>query len=117
MINLLILIAVIVTRVAIRTAPNINPCNSQPRMPSFHSPCMNVEVVSGSTVGENRKSVTARFTTNTLGIVRNDFSFQTAMNTSALPHAPNSTKEHVTRISTVTWNDPRGGRENCDVVE
>lgn len=106
-----------VTRVALITIPNIKPCRSQPRMPSFHFPCISVTADSGRTVVENRKSVTARFTTNALGIVLSDFSFQIAMNTSALPQAPNNIKEHVTAISTATWKDPRVGRENCDIVE
>jgi len=78
---------------------------------------MDVEVVSGRTAIENRKSMTARFITNMLGVALSDFSFHTATNTNALPQAPNTIKEHVTKISIALWNELRVGSENCDIVE
>ena len=96
---------------------NINACRLHPCKPNFHSPCMNVALVSGRTATQNRKSVTARFTTNTFGVVLSDFSFQTAINTNAFPQAPSTIREHVTRISMVTWREPRGWRSNGAFVD
>lgn len=91
---------------------NISAWRLHPCKPNFHSPCMNVALVRGRTTTQNRKSVTARLTTNTFGVVLRDFSFQTAINTNAFPQAPSTIREQATRISMVTCRESRGLREN-----